>query len=242
MVFSPISWKKFEVRLGAALIQPGAFSLYPKFEIPLVDGKDKPFESWFSESYDDSGGKLELRFALERKIFDVAVWAKLSEADRAVVLRIIYAFPEALRRLENEKVSIHRPWKTWVEFARSAIQILDQLRASQAAQSKSAQTAVAQNAAPSLPASGAAANAQVAKLAPTSAPAPRTGPRVITFDAKPKPKPKPKAITKPKTQAKPDAKKSTTKSAAKSTTKTATKNAALKPAAKKTVAKKTTQK
>ena len=232
VVFGPVSWKKFEVRLGAALIQPGAFSLYPKFEIPLVDGKDKPFESWFSESYDDSGGKLELRFALERKIFDVAVWAKLSEADRAVVLRIIYAFPEALRRLESEKVSIHRPWKTWVEFARSAIQILDQLRASQAAQAKSAQTAVAQNVAQALPVTDSIANSQSAKLAPTSSPAPRTGPRVITFDAKPK------AATKPKTQAKPDPKKSATKS----TTKTAAKNAALKPAAKPPAAKKTTKK
>jgi hypothetical protein len=232
VVFGPMSWKKFEVRLGAALIQPGAFSLYPKFEIPLVDGKDKPFESWFSESYDDSGGKLELRFALERKIFDVAVWAKLSEADRAVVLRIIYAFPEALRRLESEKVSIHRPWKTWVEFARSAIQILDQLRASQAAQAKSAQTAVAQNVAQALPATGAVANSQAAKLAAPSVTATRAGPRVITFDAKPK------AAIKPKPQAKPVPK----KSAAKSTTKTAAKNAALKPSAKKTVAKKSTKK
>ena len=87
-----------------------------------------------------------------------------------------------------------------------------------------------------LPVSGAAANTQAVKLAPTSAPAPRTGPRVITFDAKPK------AATKPKAQAKLDPKKSTTKSAAKSTTKTAAKNAALKPAAKKTVAKKSTKK
>ena len=221
VVFGPMSWKKFEVRLGAALIQPGAFSLYPKFEIPLLDGKDKPFESWFAESYDDSGGKLELRFALERKIFDVAVWAKLSEADRAIVLRIIYAFPEALRRLENDKVSIHRPWQTWVDFAKSAIQILDQLRASQAAQAKTAQVAQAQTSAEAAPSASAANVSQASKLATPVLAAPKVGPRVITFDAKPKPKPK--TVAKPVVQA-------------------ASKSVPKKSAAAKSVAKKTTKK
>lgn len=136
LVFGMLSWKKLEVKLGAALIQPGAFSVYPKFEIPLIDGKTKPFESWFAESHDDSGPKLELRFSLERKVFDLAVWSKLNDVDRSVILRLIYAFPDALKRLEEDKVSIHRPWKTWIDFSSSAIEVLDFLRANQQAEVK----------------------------------------------------------------------------------------------------------
>ncbi len=120
-----LNWKKFEIRLGAALVQSDGFSQYPKFEIPLIDGKTKPFESWYAESHDDSGVKLELRFALDKNVFDMAVWSKLSELDRALVLRLIYAMPDALKRLESNKTAIHRPWKTWVDFATGAIQVLE---------------------------------------------------------------------------------------------------------------------
>ena len=119
-----LNWKKFEMRLGAASVQSDGFSQYPKFEIPLIDGKTKPFESWYAESHDDSGAKLELRFALDKNVFDVAVWSKLSELDKALVLRLIYAMPDALKRLESNKTTIHRPWKTWVEFAAGAVRVL----------------------------------------------------------------------------------------------------------------------
>jgi len=118
-------WKKFEIRLGAALVQADGFSQYPKFEIPLIDGKTKPFDSWYTESQDDSGAKLELRFSLEKNVFDVAVWAKLSDADKALVLRLIYAMPDALKRLEQQNASIHRPWAVWVDFASAAIKVLE---------------------------------------------------------------------------------------------------------------------
>jgi hypothetical protein len=122
------SWKKLEVRLGAALIQPDGFSQFPKFEIPLIDGKHKPFESWFAESYDDAGAKFELRFSLEKGVFDTAALAKLSELDRSLVLRLVYGMPAALQKLEQQGVSIHRDWKTWQGFAMQAVQALERSR------------------------------------------------------------------------------------------------------------------
>jgi len=122
------SWKKLEVRLGAALVQPDGFSQFPKFEIPLIDGKHKPFESWFAESYDDSGAKFELRFSLEKGVFDTAALAKLSELDRSLVLRLVYGMPAALQKLEQQGVSIHRDWKTWQGFALKATQTLERGR------------------------------------------------------------------------------------------------------------------
>ena len=124
-----LNWKKFEIRLGAALVQADGFSRYPKFEIPLIDGKTKPFDSWYAESQDDCGAKLELRFALDKNVFDVAVWTKLADADKALVLRVIYAMPDALKRLEKQKTSIHRPWATWIDFATAAMQVLESNKA-----------------------------------------------------------------------------------------------------------------
>ena len=118
-------WNKFEIRLGAALIEEGAFSQYPKFEIPLIDGKTKPFDSWFEESKDDSGPKLELRFSLEKNVFDIAVWTRLSDADKAFMLRLIYAMPNALRALSDQKAMLHRPLDSWIDFATKAVKVME---------------------------------------------------------------------------------------------------------------------
>ena len=122
------SWKKLEVRLGAALVQPDGFSQFPKLEIPLIDGKHKPFESWFAESFDDSGAKFELRFSLEKDIFDRTALTKLSEFDQSLVLRLVYVMPAALQKLQQQGVTIHRDWKTWQRFALQAKQVLERIR------------------------------------------------------------------------------------------------------------------
>jgi len=121
-------WNKFEIRLGAALIEEDGFSQYPKFEIPLIDGKTKPFDSWFEESKDDSGPKLELRFSLEKNIFDIAVWTRLSDADKALMLRLIYAMPNALRALTDQKSMLHRPLDSWIDFATKAVKVIEDNR------------------------------------------------------------------------------------------------------------------
>ena len=117
-------WDKFEVRIGAALVKENEFSQYPKLEIPLINGKIKPFDSWYEESRDESGGKFELRFSLSQKTFDNAVWSKLANNDRLLMLRLIYAMPAILKRLETNKLHIHRPWSTWIDFALNTAKIL----------------------------------------------------------------------------------------------------------------------
>jgi len=124
--------KKFEVRLGASNVMPGGFSRYPKFEVPLIDGKHKPFESWFAESMDEHGAKLELRFALDQPALDRAVYAKLNEEDRLFMLRLVQAMPDALKRLEAQSAGIHRPWATWQSFAQAAVDVIKVLQAVEA--------------------------------------------------------------------------------------------------------------
>lgn len=108
---------KFELRLGASMIEVGGFSKYPKLEFPLIDGKLKPFESWFAESSDDFGAKFELRFSLEEQVFDIGTFLKLSDIDQRLMQALILVIPSILTQLVRSKVSIHRKWDTWKTFA-----------------------------------------------------------------------------------------------------------------------------
>ena len=112
--FGETHWPKLELRLGAANIQPGGFSRYPKIEIPRIDGKISPFPSWFEESFDDFGGKLEIRFDLNKQLFDLGVWLRVSNEDRQLLLSLIGSLPLVLKALEQDKVAIGRPWDSWM--------------------------------------------------------------------------------------------------------------------------------
>jgi len=114
---------KLEFRLGAAMIQPGSFSRFPKLEFPLVDGVHKPFESWFAESYDDHGGKFELRFSLDKQAFDVMNWLKLTPDDRLLLQSFVLALPSSIASLVSDGVAIRRPWAQWGDFVRETTQL-----------------------------------------------------------------------------------------------------------------------
>lgn len=116
-VYGSYHWPKLELRLGAANIQPSGFSRYPKLEIPRIDGKIAPFASWFEEAFDDFGGKLELRFDLNRQIFDINVWTQLSPVDQAMMVSLIGGLNIALKRMEQDKVAISRAWDSWIGLA-----------------------------------------------------------------------------------------------------------------------------
>jgi hypothetical protein len=125
------NWKKFEIRLSAASVEQDNFSDYPKYEIPLIDGKFKPFDSWFAESHDDWGPKFEMRFAVKKNQFDLATFRKLSDGDRDFLIRLIYLVPSALLELKNQSVAINRSWETWIEFSKLAPQLIENLQKEQ---------------------------------------------------------------------------------------------------------------
>ena len=122
--FGERHWPKLEIRLGAANIQPGAFSRYPKIEMPRIDGKTAPFASWFEESFDDFGGKLELRFDLNKQLFDLGVWIKLSNEDQRILLSMIGVLPLVLKALEQDKTAIARPWDSWTGLVSGLINVM----------------------------------------------------------------------------------------------------------------------
>lgn len=115
---------KFEIRIGASLIETNGFSRFPKFEIPLIDGKTQPFKSWFAESHDDQGPKFELRFSLDKSVFDIATWLKLSKEDQNLLQILLFRLPIILNALSKEKISIRRPWDQWILFVNSALAVM----------------------------------------------------------------------------------------------------------------------
>lgn len=101
----------FEFRLSCAAVEPGRFGLFPKLEFPAGVG-ESIFDSWFAESKDDFGEKLELRFALPDAM-DLMVWHSLSEHDQKCVRAIVHNLPRWLELLEQNGSPISRPWAAW---------------------------------------------------------------------------------------------------------------------------------
>ena len=108
---------KFELRIAASMIEIWGFSKFPKFEFPLIDGKRKPFDSWYEESKDDYGGKYELRFSLEKGLFDYTTFKNISLKDQALIQSVILNSPRIIQVLIAEGVIVSRPLGDWSDFA-----------------------------------------------------------------------------------------------------------------------------
>jgi hypothetical protein len=118
---------KIEMRIGAQLEKGIEFSQLPKYEFPLIDGKLEPFESWYAESVDDFGGKFELRFSLDKGIFDFSTWAKLSSFDRELTHQLIHLMPTMLEQMIEKKVPINRDWNQWLSLSKKSSDLLTNL-------------------------------------------------------------------------------------------------------------------
>lgn len=124
-------WREFEFRLSCAKVPRDSFGLHPKLEFPAQS--KHAFESWFEESSDDLGARLELRFALPQSA-DVSVWSKLSAKDQALVAALIVRLPVMLAALKSDKARLNRPIDDWIAAAGSIKQLYEQLLAGSTAQ------------------------------------------------------------------------------------------------------------
>jgi hypothetical protein len=104
---------KFEMRIGASLIESQGFSRYPKFEFPLIGGRAKPFESWYAESSDEYGSKFEVRFDLNKKAVDLNALSKLSRPDLIFLINVILSLPQFIKNLDVLRVPVARTWAPW---------------------------------------------------------------------------------------------------------------------------------
>lgn len=108
-------WSDIDFRLSCANVRPGKFGGHPKLEFPSESGAIL-LGSWFAESFDDFGDKLELRFALPEAM-DMSVWEKLAPADREVLAALTDTLPLMLSRLDHGQVRLNRNISEWQQLA-----------------------------------------------------------------------------------------------------------------------------
>ncbi|MBT8524344.1 hypothetical protein G6724_00025 [Polynucleobacter paneuropaeus] len=118
---------KFEMRVGASLIQSPGFSRHPKFEFPLINGRVKPFETWYAESSDENGSKFELRFDLNKKVADFNALSKLSRPDLIFLVNVILSVPQFIQSLEDSQVPVARTWAPWKALVEEANVLVAQI-------------------------------------------------------------------------------------------------------------------
>lgn len=116
------TWTRFEFRVACANTET-SFGTDPKLEFPQPTGAS-PLTSWFVESNDEYGDKLELRFA-QPDAMDLSVWGQLSAADHDFLCALMGSIPAMLTALQNAKVSIDRKWQDWEQLVHATQHILN---------------------------------------------------------------------------------------------------------------------
>jgi hypothetical protein len=112
----------FNFRLACANVDDNTFGTDPRLEFPYQEDP-QVFDSWFEESCDELGPRLELRFALPDAI-DLNVLAQLSETDRKLLASLVNQLPSILDLLQQQGAKISRPWEDWHGLAQEIDRIL----------------------------------------------------------------------------------------------------------------------
>lgn len=114
-------WPNFEFRLSCAHVTPADFGSFPKLEFPEAGNKGV-LDSWYNESQDDFGTKMELRYQVSKEM-DATVWNKLSGHDKHFLTQLIDTLLDILRNSETKGGKLQRPWQDWQNLARN-VQLL----------------------------------------------------------------------------------------------------------------------
>lgn len=115
---------EFEFRLSCANVTRHRFGSDPKLEFPLLKGAPQ-FESWYAESEDEFGPKLELRFALPDAM-DLEVWNNLKSTDKNLIAGLISRLPELIEFYAGSLQGEKRPASEWASMALGLERIFQQ--------------------------------------------------------------------------------------------------------------------
>lgn len=115
------SWPKIVYRLASVNGSDEAFGQHPRLEFPQVDAP--PLKSWFVESNDDRGPRLELRFARPTAI-DTNVWHALAGEDQILIAALVGNLRTQIIDLRSNHPSGHNSWDEWLSVSESIKKIL----------------------------------------------------------------------------------------------------------------------
>lgn len=114
-------WSDFIYRV-ATVFEPGsAFSQNPRLEFP--ESTRNVLESWFAESNDERGMRMELRFA-QPNIMDIHVWNVLAANDRLLIAALLASTSTQLSELQHNNSKLSHSLQDWLTVGESMRRIL----------------------------------------------------------------------------------------------------------------------
>lgn len=120
--FGDAKWGELGFRISCADVRPDSFGKFPKLEFPGGSAQSV-LDSWFVESTDDFGNKLELRFA-QPDAMDIAIWQELSTHDQNLIFALVKRIPGILAELKSQGQGITRAWSEWHNMAGDIVRIM----------------------------------------------------------------------------------------------------------------------
>ena len=120
--FNGKQWPQAEFRFSASAVKRQGFSIHPKLEFIQPQAGWLPLlESWKPELEDEYGLRMEFRCEIESQAVDIGFWNSLTDADRVLILALIWHLPIFLADLEAQKTAINRPWEDWQKLAKETM-------------------------------------------------------------------------------------------------------------------------
>lgn len=112
-----------ELKFTLSTVDPSAeeFGKNPRLE--FHEDTNGILNSWFAETQDTRGCRLELRFSMPNDM-DLAVWLKLSDADRILIAGVISSLPENLKLVRTDNSHFIKNRENWIKTSFKILEIL----------------------------------------------------------------------------------------------------------------------
>lgn len=115
------SWAELKYRLASVSTPDQVFGKNPRLEFPLE--ASQVFRTWFAESDDERGPRLELRFA-HPSAMDTRVWNALNGHDQVLIAGLVASLRAQLTDLSQYSSIDTDTWRDWDTLAESIKSIL----------------------------------------------------------------------------------------------------------------------
>jgi hypothetical protein len=108
------NWSSFKFTFATVDTVEGAFGTNPRIEFP-EHGASHAMSSWYAESDDNEGRRLELRFDNPNNM-DMKVWRSLNEEDQLLVAGILIRLPNILAHNEERFTTGKYSRTQWIDL------------------------------------------------------------------------------------------------------------------------------
>jgi hypothetical protein len=109
-----LEWSSFEYRIATFNDAGSGFGAHPRLEFP--ETSRHAVQSWYPETTDDRGERLELRFS-QPDAMDTMVWSRLAGNDQLLITALLVSIPTQLSDLQRSNSKSGVRWDNWQTVA-----------------------------------------------------------------------------------------------------------------------------